>query len=95
MPLPEDLARRYARAYGTRVDAVLGDARSVRDLGDDFGAGLYAREADYLVRNEWVETAEDILWRRTKLGLHAPGETEAALSGWLAGQGNPRRAKAI
>ena len=83
--LPTDLAQRYARAYGTRTEALLGDARSVDDLGRDFGAGLHEREVAYLASNEWAATAEDILWRRSKLGLHAPKETAAALDGWLAG----------
>ncbi|MBV9136316.1 MAG: hypothetical protein JO357_04585, partial [Hyphomicrobiales bacterium] len=65
-------AHRLARAYGTRVEAVLGTARRQNDLGRDFGAGLSEAEIDYLVRSEWVVTAEDILWRRSKLGLHLP-----------------------
>ena len=49
---------------------LLGDARTVTDLGEDFGAGLSAREVDYLIEHECARSAEDILWRRTKLGLH-------------------------
>ncbi len=93
--LPEDLARRYARGYGTRTEAVLGDAGSLADLGLDFGAGLHEREVTYLVDNEWAETAEDILWRRTKRGLHAPGETAAALDAWLAARNMPSRARSL
>ncbi|MBV9567742.1 MAG: glycerol-3-phosphate dehydrogenase [Hyphomicrobiales bacterium] len=63
-------AWRLARAYGTRIDAVLGNAQREVDLGRAFGAGLSEAEIDYLVHSEWAETAEDILWRRSKLGLH-------------------------
>jgi glycerol-3-phosphate dehydrogenase len=58
-----------ARRHGSRATTVLGDARSMADLGRDFGAGLTQREVDYLVRDEWATTADDILWRRTKCGL--------------------------
>jgi glycerol-3-phosphate dehydrogenase len=68
--LPITVARRLARAYGTRVERIIGEAKSFADLGEHYGAGLTAAEVDYLVRNEWAMTAEDILWRRSKLGLH-------------------------
>jgi D-erythritol 1-phosphate dehydrogenase len=58
-----------ARRHGTRATLVLGDAKSMADLGRDFGAGLTQREVDYLVREEWATSAEDVLWRRTKCGL--------------------------
>lgn len=57
------------RRYGTAVGIILGDARSYEDLGAHFGAGLYAAEVRYLVEREWARSVEDILWRRTKLGL--------------------------
>ena len=82
--LPAALARRLARAYGTRAGGLLGDAQALGDLGRDFGAGLYERELDYLARHEWARTAEDILWRRSKLGLHCEAGTEAAIDAWLA-----------
>ena len=63
-------AMRLARAYGTRVERVLGGARCMADLGRDFGCGLTQAELDYLARDEWAETADDVLWRRSKLGLH-------------------------
>ncbi len=63
-------AERLARAYGTRVERILGSARSMADLGRDFGCGLAQAELDYLARDEWARTADDVLWRRTKLGLH-------------------------
>lgn len=67
--LPESLAERYVINYGTRAYDILIGAMSVRDLGEDYGAGLFAKEVAYLVEHEWAETIEDILWRRTKLGL--------------------------
>ena len=82
--LPDALARRYARAYGTRVDRLLAGARSLADLGEDFGGGLYAAEIDYLIKKEWAQTAEDILWRRSKLGLHVSDETARRLAARLA-----------
>ncbi len=63
------LARRLVRAYGTRVRSLVGDAASLDDLGRDYGAGLTEAELRYLVRHEWVRRAEDVVWRRSKLGL--------------------------
>jgi glycerol-3-phosphate dehydrogenase len=68
--LAPEQALRLARAYGTRIDRILGDARRIEDLGEDYGAGLTRAEVDYLIAHEWARDAEDILWRRTKLGLH-------------------------
>jgi len=83
--LPSDLARRYAHAYGTLAAELVGDAGGLADLGEDLGGGLYGAEVDYLVRREWARTAEDILWRRSKLGLHVSegtvGRLEARISG--------------
>jgi len=82
-------AQRLIRLYGTRAFAILGDAASLADLGEDFGHGLTAAEVDYLVEQEWARTPEDILWRRTKLGLHfAPGQA-AALAAYLAERISP------
>ena len=81
--LPAETAQRWGHAYGTRALNLLGDARSLADLGEDFGAGLTRREVDYLVREEWARTAEDILWRRSKLGLHIPAEGAARLAAYL------------
>ncbi|RDE09016.1 glycerol-3-phosphate dehydrogenase [Pelagibacterium lacus] len=69
--LSREEAVRLMRHYGTRARALLGAATSRPDLGFHFGAGLYAAEVDYLVASEWARTVEDILWRRTKLGLRA------------------------
>jgi glycerol-3-phosphate dehydrogenase len=81
--LPSMLARRYARAYGTRVEALLGEAERIADLGEHLGEGLYEIEIEYLVQHEFAETAEDILWRRSKLGLHVSEATAARLGAWL------------
>ena len=83
--LPPTMARRYARTYGTRATGVIGNAASLDDLGEHFGGGLYAAEVEYLVANEWARTAEDVLWRRTKLGLHTPPETAKRLAAFLGG----------
>jgi glycerol-3-phosphate dehydrogenase len=69
--LPPELADSYARRYGSRVHTVLGNASSLDGLGPELSPGLYAREVEYLTRHEWARTPEDILWRRTKLGLLA------------------------
>jgi D-erythritol 1-phosphate dehydrogenase len=67
--VPADLLRGLARRYGTRALRILGDSKSMADLGRDFGAGLTAREVDYLMAEEWARSADDVLWRRTKCGL--------------------------
>jgi glycerol-3-phosphate dehydrogenase len=67
--LPAKLARRYARSYGTRIYLLLQNTQSMVDLGKDYGAQLFQKEIDYLIQHEWAKTADDILWRRTKLGL--------------------------
>jgi glycerol-3-phosphate dehydrogenase len=72
-------ARRLAYSYGTRVKEFVQP-----NMGHDFGAGLTRSEVDYLVRHEWARTTEDILWRRTKLGLHVPPDTEPRLAAYLA-----------
>ena len=82
--MPRPLLRRLARAYGTCARTILGDARTIADLGRDFGGGLSAREVEYLVSVEFARTAEDILYRRSKLGLHAPSGTADALDAYLA-----------
>lgn len=83
--LAPDQALRLARAYGSLADTILGDARATADLGHDYGAGLSARELDWLVRREWATRAEDVLWRRSKLGLVMNEAQRAALSDVLPG----------
>lgn len=82
--LPQPLLRRLARAYGSRTSDLLGNAATPADLGQDFGAGLHAREVDYLVSAEWARSAQDILYRRSKMGLHTPAGTAAAIDAYLA-----------
>jgi glycerol-3-phosphate dehydrogenase len=86
--LPAALARRYARAYGTRAVRIVGSAKGLTDLGREVAPGLYESELRYLRDYEWARTAEDVLWRRSKLGLHLPAGTldaaRAALDAWFA-----------
>jgi glycerol-3-phosphate dehydrogenase len=82
--LPEALAHRLARAYGTRIAELLGSATALADLGEEFGAGLTAAEVDYLMRREWARSAEDVLWRRSKLGLHVPADAPARIDAYIA-----------
>ncbi|WP_292200391.1 glycerol-3-phosphate dehydrogenase, partial [Mesorhizobium sp.] len=83
--LDQRLARRLTRLYGTRAEKLLGLAKSNADLGRNFGADLYEAEVRYLVENEWAITAEDVLWRRTKRGLHFSREQTAALEEFMRG----------
>ena len=82
--LPAELRVRYARAYGSNIDRMLGGAASLTDLGEEVLPQLREREIEYLCREEWARSAADILWRRTKLGLHAPPESAQCLARWLA-----------
>lgn len=82
--LSERQARRLVRLYGTKAYAILGDAKSVEALGQHFGGDLYEREVEWLVRQEWARTSDDVLWRRTKQGLHFSKEEAAALNDYMA-----------
>ena len=86
--LPAELARRLARAYGTRAKRVIGAARSVAELGHAFAPGLYEAELTYLRDIEWARSAQDVLWRRSKLGLHVePGTLDSItrdIDAWFA-----------
>ncbi|MBU0858515.1 MAG: hypothetical protein KJ667_01130, partial [Alphaproteobacteria bacterium] len=70
---------RYARAYGTRMGDVIGKARDLAGLGQHYGDDIYEAELHYLVEYEWARTAEDVLWRRSKSGLHIAPETAKAV----------------
>ena len=89
--LAPDVARRLARTYGTRVNRFLGKANKTADLGQDFGMGLTEAEVDYLVASEWAMTAEDILWRRSKLGLHLPKSAASDIDGYLQRRRTPAK----
>ncbi|GGO81259.1 glycerol-3-phosphate dehydrogenase [Marinobacterium nitratireducens] len=81
--LPPRLADRFAHSYGTLSWRILEGCNSIGDLGAHLGADLYAREAHYLVRHEWAQSTEDILWRRSKLGLRFAPADVARLESWL------------
>src|SRR6202041_3909172 len=82
--LDEAQARRLVAAYGTRLGAILGDAKSRADLGPAFGPELTAAEVRYLMAKEWARFPDDILWRRSKLGLTMPAQDRAALAAFMA-----------
>ena len=82
--LPYSVISRYVRCYGTLSYAILQDTNSIDSLGRHFGAGLYEKEVDYLVNHEWARTADDIIWRRTKLGLFLQADGVADLASYLA-----------
>ncbi|MGL4626115.1 MAG: glycerol-3-phosphate dehydrogenase, partial [Plesiomonas shigelloides] len=85
--LPADMAYRYACTYGARSRQILRGAESLEELGQHFGHDLYQAEIRYLQTQEWAQTAEDMLWRRTKLGMFLTGEEQAHLAEWLDKQG--------
>jgi glycerol-3-phosphate dehydrogenase len=89
--LPAPMAWRLVHSYGTRTMRILGQARSLADLGEHFGADLYQAEVDYLRALEWAIDANDVLWRRSKLGLRLDQEQVARLTAYLA-DAPPRRA---
>jgi glycerol-3-phosphate dehydrogenase len=81
--IPSSMLHRLAHAYGTRTRAMLGSCRTMSDLGAHFGADLYAREVRWLIDEEWARTADDVLWRRSKLGLRLTGAERDALAEWM------------
>ena len=81
--LAPELALRLARAYGSRIDRVLGDAGSRSDLGAEVAPGLFEAELRYLCGEEWALSAEDVLWRRTKLGLHYTEAERRPVAAWM------------
>ena len=86
--LSEPQAQRLVAAYGTRLEQVLGSAKSRKDLGQAFGPELTAAEVRYLMTKEWARFPEDVLWRRSKLGLTMPRAGCEALAAFMA-DGNP------
>jgi glycerol-3-phosphate dehydrogenase len=82
--LSEDQARRLVGAYGSRLKVVLGDAKSRADLGPAFGPELTGAEVRYLMTCEWARFPDDILWRRSKLGLTMPPADREALAEFMA-----------
>jgi glycerol-3-phosphate dehydrogenase len=84
--LPAELRGALLRRHGTRTPRVLGHAKTVQDLGTHFGHTLFAAEIDYLVAHEWARVAEDVLWRRTKCGLHLSAAQRNAVVAYLREQ---------
>jgi glycerol-3-phosphate dehydrogenase len=78
-------AKRYIRLYGTKAYDILGDAKNYDALGRLFGGDLYESEVDYLIGQEWAVTAEDVLWRRTKQGLHLTADQANELADFMRG----------
>ncbi len=83
--LSEEHARRLVRTYGTRLERVLGAARALQDLGPCLGADLTGAEVRYLMEREWAQTEEDVLWRRTKLGLRFSSDERERLARFMTG----------
>ncbi|HUH48571.1 MAG TPA: glycerol-3-phosphate dehydrogenase [Mycoplana sp.] len=81
--LSPEHARRLVHLYGTRAAAMLGEARSIGDLGQHFGSDIYELEVRWLMREEWARHAEDVLWRRTKRGLHLAAAEAEALESYM------------
>ncbi len=81
------LCHRLARAYGSRVDGLL-DNDGARTLGAEVAPGLFEAELNYLHRHEWARSADDVLWRRSKLGLHLSAAQREAVALWCAGHWN-------
>jgi glycerol-3-phosphate dehydrogenase len=86
--LPASLVQRYAHAYGTRIHHLLKDCTSISQMGEMIADNLYAIEVAYLMKYEWARTAIDILWRRSKLGLHLPAGSDKKLDDWIAQNSN-------
>jgi glycerol-3-phosphate dehydrogenase len=78
------LVTRYARAYGTRIDILLAGRGDISELGEEIAPGLYGAEVCYWMRREWATCAADMLWRRSKMGLHLPADTEKKLDAWIS-----------
>ena len=81
--LTEAWAARLVRAYGTDAQAVLASAGSAADLGEDFGETLTEREVRWLIEREFARSAEDVLWRRSKLGLRFGKSQAERLDAWI------------
>jgi glycerol-3-phosphate dehydrogenase len=91
--LSEAHATRLVRAYGTRIGRVLGSAASLADLGPNLGGDLTGAEVRYLMAHEWAQTADDVLWRRSKLGLRLNHSEREALTHFVAATGGERAAE--
>ena len=92
--LPESLTRRYSRTYGSNSELILTNVEGLGDLGEDFGHDLYEAELRYLVEKEWAVTLDDVIWRRTKLGMRLNDAQKQRISDWLAHHRQQQMAKA-
>ena len=92
--LTDRWALRLVRAYGTEAATILEGAATAQDMGRDFGATLTEREVRWLMEKEWARTANDVLWRRSKLGLRLSADEAAALDAWMAASGGLANANA-
>ena len=81
--LPPDLVRVLARRHGTALEELLEGIRTVADLGRHFGGHLYEHEVRYLMREEWAVEPDDVLWRRSKEGLHMTADQRASFVQWM------------
>ncbi len=81
--IDDALLLRLCHAYGTRITLLLGKDSSTAKLGQHFGQGLYQAEVDYLIDHEWATQADDIMWRRTKLGVHMSDAEKDAFTEWF------------
>ncbi|MGB5723853.1 MAG: glycerol-3-phosphate dehydrogenase [Parasphingorhabdus sp.] len=81
---------RLVRAYGTDTALILQDVKTIEGLGQEFGAGLYEIEIQWLVDREFACSAEDVLWRRSKLGLHMSEAEQQAVALWFDRQQSPK-----
>ena len=86
--LSQDHARRLIRTYGTSGFDIVKDIKSKTDMGLCFGSNLFQFEVEHLIKNEWAQTAEDVLWRRTNMGLRLNSVETEALQIWMTDQGN-------
>ncbi len=85
-------ARRLVRAYGSEATDIVGDAADAAGMGRDFGAGLTAREVEWLMDREYARQADDVVWRRSKLGLRMSPDQIADLDGWMRARRQDRAA---
>ncbi len=89
--LEAGMLARMVAAYGTRTTEILGSARTADELGRHFGGGLYETELRYLMEHEWAVTADDVLWRRSKLGLALDAAAAAAIDAYMSGRSSEQR----
>jgi len=93
--LDEALLLDYTRNYGSEIESLLQNCSQIDDLGKNFGGGLYEREVCYLIENEWAETAEDILWRRSKKGLRISDKSSIDLQNFIDSQNSPHNSAGL